>query len=274
MALTEKDTELIEEYLLGKLNSEEVKKVEERIKHDAEFAEEVTFMSDVILATREKGREELEKILSDAGNEDITNPEEQSKQEKEREAGPPGKKLLDFRRNWIYYVAVLILLLAVGIYINRHNSTRRLYKKYFSPHPNTLISYTHKETVPQKFNRFSVQEYNLIVSGMKHYDEENYGKTADLLEQNIKRNPENAGLIFYMAISQMETDQTEKAIDNLTYLKKLEQPLYHEHISWYLALAYLKNNQSQKADALLEDIRNISNHPHQKDAGNLLQKLK
>lgn len=68
MALTEKDTELVEQYLLGKLTREEAKQVEKRMKYDSEFAEEIYFMRDVILAVQEKGREELSEIMKDNGH--------------------------------------------------------------------------------------------------------------------------------------------------------------------------------------------------------------
>ncbi|MBS3777212.1 MAG: hypothetical protein KGY70_18595 [Bacteroidales bacterium] len=115
MALSDKDTELIEEYLLGKLKKEETKKVEERIQSDSEFAEEVTFMRDLISATQEKGREMLEEILGEEKGQDETPPppEEHIEKKMKAKAGLRKKIIRHLQKYWIYYAAALLLLLAV-----------------------------------------------------------------------------------------------------------------------------------------------------------------
>ena len=273
MALTEKDTELIEQYLLGELNRKEEKQIEERMVFDTEFADEVTFMRHVVNASKVEAKQEARKKLKSVENELAGKLEEQADKEMQNEKGIRNNKILNIRRNWMYYAAALALLVAVGIYLNKIRGSRALYEGYFSPHPNTLISYARGNDVPKEFSRFSPQEYNLIVRAMKHYENGNYAKAAGLFEQNVEKKSENAGLVFYMAVSQLGADKTEKAVDNLSYLKKLQNPPYKEAINWYLALAYLKYNQTEKAKALLEGISNHSDHPHSKSARELLEEL-
>ncbi|MFW5944498.1 MAG: hypothetical protein ACOCTU_04500 [Bacteroidota bacterium] len=95
MALTDKDIEQIEDYLLGKITDEAKRQIEERIKTDPDFAEEVEFMRDVILATRGKGREETDKILKETQQE--ARPEEEGKPEKEmkKQIGSWKRKILN-----------------------------------------------------------------------------------------------------------------------------------------------------------------------------------
>jgi len=116
MALTDKDIEQIEEYLLGNLTQEKAKQVEERTKNDSEFAEEVDFMRDVILATQEKGKEELEKILGEDKNEVAPEPEKRT-EEKIKKGTDSGKNILSLRKNWMYYAVALTILLAFTIYL-------------------------------------------------------------------------------------------------------------------------------------------------------------
>jgi len=271
MALTEKDTELIEQYLLGELNRKEEKQVEDRMVFDTEFADEVTFMRHVVNASKVEAKEEARKKLKSVENELAGKLEEQADKEMQNEKGIRKNKILNIRRNWMYYAAALALLVAVGIYLNQIIGSRDIYEGYFSPHPNTLISYARGSDVPKEFSRFSRQEYNLIVRAMKHYENGNYAKAAGLFEQNVEKKPENAGLVFYMAVSQLGADKTAKAINNLIFLKELDQPPYREQISWYLALAYLNDKQPEKAKALLEGISNHSDHPRSKSARELLE---
>jgi len=118
MALSDRDTELIEEYLLGKLNNEEAKKVEERIQSDTDFAEEVTFMRDLISATQEKGRETLEEILGKEKGQDETPPppEEHIKKKMKAKAGLRKKIIRHLQKYWMYHAAALLLLLAAILF--------------------------------------------------------------------------------------------------------------------------------------------------------------
>jgi|GEM_PF-1644026 len=273
MALTEKDIERIEQYLLGELNRKEEKEIEERMVFDTEFADEVTFMRNVVSASKNEAKQEARNKLKSVENELAGKLETQADEEMQKEKGIRNNKILNIRRNWMYYAASLALLVAVGLYLNQTRGSRDLYEGYFSPHPNTLISYARGSDVPQEFSRFSRQEYNLIVRAMKHYENGNYAKAARLFEQNVEVKPENAGLIFYMAVSQLGADKTAKAINNLSFIKELDQAPYRAQISWYLALAYLKDNQTEKAKDLLGNISNASDHPHQDKAKELLKKL-
>ena len=273
MALTEKDIERIEQYLLGELNRKEEKQIEERMVFDTEFADEVTFMRHVVNASKDEAKQEARNKLKSVENKLAGELEDQADKEMQKEKDFRKNKILNIRRNWMYYAAALALLVAVGMYLNTIRSSQGLYEGYFSPYPNTLISYARGDDVPQEFSRFSRQEYNLIVRAMEHYENGNYAKAAGLFEQNVENKPENAGLIFYMAISQLGAGETEKAINNLSFIKELDQAPYRAQISWYLALAYIKDKQPEKAKDLLEKINNASEHPHQDKAKELLKKL-
>jgi len=101
MALTDQDIEQIEQYLLGELTREEKGQVEERIKNDPEFAEEVEFMRDVILATREKGKEEIDQFFGNNDQENATKEENKTEVQKNNNDGSSKKKIINMLKNWI-----------------------------------------------------------------------------------------------------------------------------------------------------------------------------
>jgi anti-sigma-K factor RskA len=101
MALNDQDIEKIEQYLLGELTREEKGQVEERIKNDPEFAEEVEFMRDVIIATQEKGKEEVDQIFGNNDQENTTKDENKAEVQKNKNDGSNKKKIINMLNNWI-----------------------------------------------------------------------------------------------------------------------------------------------------------------------------
>ena len=67
--INEQDIELIEKYLFGKLSEKEKTAFEQRLKNDKEFANEVDFMRDLKISSREFGREELKNKLKKIAHE-------------------------------------------------------------------------------------------------------------------------------------------------------------------------------------------------------------
>ncbi len=101
MALTDRELDQIEHYLLGELTREEKEKVEERIKNDPEFAEEVEFMRDVIIATREKGKEEVDSFFRKTEQEEASEQERKTEKKKNENNGSNKKKIMNMLKHWI-----------------------------------------------------------------------------------------------------------------------------------------------------------------------------
>lgn len=275
MSIEDKDIELIDRYLLGEATSEEKKAVEQRLKKDQEFAEEVDFVRSVILATREKGEEIFRDTLNELEGSLAHRIEKQASTEMGKE-DKTRKTVPLFRRRWFYYAATIAAVVAIGTFfiLQQGRQGPRLYGKYFTPYPNEIITYARGQQVPEGYDQFTQQEYNLIVRAMKYYERENYGKARELFEANVRKTPENAGLIVYMALCQMQTDKLQPAIQNLEYVLGLSNPPLEKQTQWYLALAHLKNNQTDKADELLQAIAQQPQHPFQDQAQKIVHKIK
>ena len=275
MSLEDKDIELIERYLLGEATSEEKNAVEQRLKRDQEFAEEVDFVRRVILATREKGEEIFRDKLNELEGSLADKLEKQA--DTEMGKGVETRKTVPFfRRKWFYYAATIAAVVAIGTFfmLQQGRQGPRLFGKYFTAYPNEIITYARGDQVPEGYDQFTQQEYNLIVRAMKYYERKNFEKARELFEANIRKIPENAGLMVYLSICQMQTDKHQAAIQNLEYVLGLSNPPLEKQAQWYLALAHLKNNQTAKAVELLQAIAQQPQHPFRDQAQKIVQKIK
>lgn len=100
----------------------------------------------------------------------------------------------------------------------------------------------------------------MVVQGFESYQKKDYQTAAGLLEGvitkvSLAKSPED--VVFYAAISQLETGQTNAAIFKLEYLSISEGQL-RSSAKWYLALAYLHKNEKGKAIELLEGLKDNS----------------
>lgn len=273
MAISDKDIELIERYLLEEATTEEKEEVDRRMHEEPAFSEQVQFMRGVVKAAEDAGKEQLRKKLQEKHEQLAASLEQES--EKDRTAGK-GKSIPLYRRRWFYYAGGVAALLIVGLFVllPSNNTGNRLYNTYFEAHPNELVPYARGEQVPAAFDHLSQEEYNLVVRAMKYYERGNYQEASALFEENVGRSAENAGLMVYMAISEMESGKTGQAIENLLYVNNLKEATLQDEAGWYLAMAYLKDNQEEKARNQLQDIAEERQHPFRARASKLLKELK
>lgn len=77
-----------------------------------------------------------------------------------------------------------------------------------------------------------------------------------------------------LGLAYFYTDQFEKAIEQFRKIQSLEYfTAVKEDAQWYLALAYLEDEQEETTQQLLEEITPFKNHKHYKSAMDLLQQL-
>jgi len=275
MSLSEKDLEQIEKYLLDELNNAEKEKIEKRIKEEKEFAEEVDFMRDAMQASRLEGRKELKNRLNETEQKHAADIEARAREEMNKEAG--GKKIVQLRRRRWLYAAATVAAAAIGFYfgiILPSNQGPKMYTEYFKPYPNKVIPSTRGEEVPEQFAHYSQEEYNLVVRAMKYYERKNYEKAAELFEKHVPLKEENAALILYKGISQLEAEKEEKALQSFRYILNLGESNIQDQSQWYLALTFLKTNKTESALKILQIISEKQNHPYRKKADDIIDNLK
>lgn len=104
------------------------------------------------------------------------------------------------------------------------------------------------------------------------FGQKDYGQASELLEAHISNQSNDFEAIFYAGISQLEERNIEKAIQYLqrTRLNDGEQ---YEGATWYLALAYIRQKEYEKASFLAEEIKMSSDPIYRMKAVALLEKM-
>ncbi|MCP9770778.1 hypothetical protein EGI22_22975 [Lacihabitans sp. LS3-19] len=237
--------ELIEKYFENTLTEQELKAFEENLRSNASFKEEFEFQKSLKQSIHLKERNELKSILKgfDNKNSDVR---------------------FEIQKNnkvWRFAAAAVVLILAAfGIYKYQTDgkNTQDLYLAYHQPYPNIVAPNVRGENTEGIKNE-----------AFKAYEAENYQEAIRLFSQ-IK---DEEFAIFYTAISYLELNENQKAIEILKSNKFSETPFpFETYNKWYLALAYLKTGQKNEAKTILEDLTKTDN-PQKQKAQELLNEL-
>jgi tetratricopeptide (TPR) repeat protein len=274
MDLSDKDIEQIESYLFGELTDEERTTVEQRMKTDPEFADQVNFMRDIINVSKQKGRQHLRENLKKAEQKEAAKIEAEI--DKEGESTTKQKKT-NIRHNWFYWVTAVAAAAIAGYFfgiIIPSGDGKKIYHEHFEPYPNKVIPSTRGREVPENFAHFSQEKYNFVVRAMKHYQRGNYEEAAKLFEQHVERKRENAALILYKGISQLKSGKEEQAEMNFSYLLNLKNAEFQQEAQWYKALTYLKTNDTEDAWEILRKISETPGHPYKNKAKKVIGEIR
>lgn len=227
--------ELIIKYFSRQLDAEEQKIFDQLMLDDTDFKNQVNFEKSTQEAIKRNERADLKRFLQGV---DI----------------PKQNKTFQ----WIAIAASfigIVLISIFSIYYYSSTDSSNLYTEYFQPYPNEVAPLVRGEN-----------DDSSISEAFNAYELENYELSAKLFE-NINEDYS----LLYAGISNLELNQNQKAIDQLKTLS-LQNGKYQDAAEWYLALAYLKNNETEKAKELLNSI--VQNHQQfSEQASELLERL-
>ncbi len=167
------------------------------------------------------------------------------------------KKILSY--SW-RVAAVLVLLLGVSLLYQYYNATPdQLYKSNFA-------SYQLRETRGAS-NNSSLEA---------PYSKGDYAATMIAFKQIAQPSAED---YFLYANAALALNKPSEAIQSFTMLQQSNQQnkthLFEEDTEYYLAMAYLHNNEPVKALPLFEKIHHDEGHPYNKKVGTwFLRKIK
>lgn len=80
-------------------------------------------------------------------------------------------------------------------------------------------------------------------------------------------------LQLQQAVALLQSGQVETALSQLKPLTQHITNHWNASAQWYLALAYLKNQQSQQARILIDSIAETTGHPYQREAHQLAEQF-
>jgi predicted Zn-dependent protease len=232
---------LIEKYFEGTLTQDEQTAFNELLKTNKAFANEVTLQQQLKTAITIQERAKTKNFLKNIDT-------------------SQSQKVSSFK--WLYAAAAILLIVLSGIWVfTQKPDGKELFAAYYQPYPNTIApivrgeNNTIKDSVYIAFAAYENKEYTVASAQFNAL----YNSTG------------KSYFKIYEAVCLLALDKSQEAIQILT------KNIYEEEDTqiiknWYLALAYIKQNNFANAKPLLQQVvatENIVQQPAQK----LLEKL-
>ncbi|GGG80874.1 hypothetical protein GCM10007415_11750 [Parapedobacter pyrenivorans] len=248
--MPEKYDVLIDAYLTGKLEGDELHKVEKLRAEDPVFREELQFRQQAAKAFARNEHERLKSRLQSLTDEEQSPETTISGQES--------------RLTWWYAAASILLIGTIGLFYWSNQPVRtssELYSIHFTPYPNIVMPIVREAT-----------DTDVLTRAYANYEKGNYERAYILFAQLIGDGNADAETVFYQALSAMQLNRYKEATTLLsTYLDSPGTKLMRQ-AQWYLSLAYIKMGETESAINLLEQLA-VSNGYKQTEAKVLIKEL-
>lgn len=233
--------QLIQDYFEGTLSSVDRSKFDELLEKDADFKRAFQFEVDVRQALINEKKLALKATFKDQEKQHIGTKK-------------PVNNYLSFFVKYGIAAMLLILLSVVGYQqFDTSTSYDGLYADNFEPYRNIVAPITRTaDTLTQ------------VEIAFKNYELKKY-EAAETQLIKLAQETDKASFYFYLGITQLELDKPQDAISNLDISSAMKGE-FQEKSNWYLALAYLKNNQGEPAKELLTKIVLAQSYGHTKAA--------
>lgn len=214
----EVNLELLESYLAGDIGADKVLDQEGNV---------------LTLEELEVAVEEYENVLIHM--EGAALKEELKNMQRTMEKQPPKPKY----RLW-YAVAASILILITASFLWQNMNNEPEFGDYFDHF--------------DQLRNFRTGDEQAHSEGMEAYSRRSYSEAYSLLSETSTTELD-AELKFYLVVSALGSDHLSEATDLLEELKRDEGNKYYQQINWYLALAYWKSKDFDKAIGQLKTIK-------------------
>ncbi|WP_299271870.1 hypothetical protein [uncultured Psychroserpens sp.] len=231
--------ELIALYFTKELSPEAQKEFDHLMASDEEFAKEVAFQKN------------LKTVITK---------EEQSNIKAQLQGFESEEKTRVNYKKWFVAAGIVMFLGWFGImYINNTTPAEKLFAEYFEPYRNTvqpiLRGEAQNDIKSKAFQAYETKDYNRALDYFNMLLDEQYDET----------------IAFYKANVLLELNKTENAITILEQNLKTSDSLNDKN-SWYLVLAHLQQNNTDKAKRILIKLNDDSNYKRE-DVKTLLKQL-
>ncbi|WP_179318361.1 tetratricopeptide repeat protein [Winogradskyella helgolandensis] len=236
---------LIEKYFSKSLTPNEALEFDKLYESDSDFKKDVDFLKKVKLVSEKEDDLQFKSQLK-------SYEDDYSEHDK--------KTTHKWLKPLIAAAGLILIMLSLNFFMNSKLDEDQLFSSYFEPSKNVtspIIRSTDNETtVNNAFIAYSEADY----------------KPAIVLFQKAYQDSKNSELLFYEANSLLAIDDYENAIT------KFEEHLKYSDIltnrsHWYLALAYIKTKQIEKAKQELKSLLNSDETFKRPEASSLLEKL-
>lgn len=240
MPISKRDIEVIDQFVLGRLNVEEQKYFDTRIA-DPDFSHLLDEQKELVEVIREKGRNiskaKLKALESTIQSEVRSIP------------------FLNSRYKYAV-AAMFILLVSASLWLySPFSNEASLYDEYYAAYPNLIDPLTKGDGQQNlsPYQLYELQEYDQVIS--------------------ILRDNQSTDALWYTAQSYIAQGDFEKGKSSLAIVEQLGSTEYSDDVQWYQALVYLKLGQEEEAKQRLVAIANDPQHNYLKRAKSLLAEL-
>ena len=235
--------ELIADYLKNRLSHEAQQEFDHLMATDSEFAKEVTF------------QENLKSVIK---KEEHTQLKQQLKAFETLDTAAPAKSYL----KW-FIAASIVALLAIPsmwFFTNTSINNDELFAANFEPYRNVVHPIVRGETAQ-----------DIKTKAFIAYETKNYEEALGYFNKILKES-EDETILFYKANVLLQLNKGDDAIAIFENNLKTSDSL-NEKNQWYLALAYLKNNNIDQAKHQLQALITSNSKFKSKTAKQLLKKI-
>ncbi|GAA4403092.1 hypothetical protein GCM10023187_18830 [Nibrella viscosa] len=259
MELSDELLEQINAYLSGRMAVAEKDRFETQLRQDADLRREVASQREIkegiaMIAQKQRFRQlhaDLEKrgLLTETDNSVLKNDNIAAPAEETKVISFPARQSV-FRANWTYWAAAATIVLVVGLgwmFFRDQSGGQQVARN------------------EQLFN--SVFATDLKPAPILPTDPDRVAApeiTPATLQDSVR---------LQEAVTALRQGRTQAAIQRLRPMVQRAPGHWQASAQWYLALAYLKNNQPEQARQTLSEIAALNGHPYQQEARALIGQL-
>jgi tetratricopeptide (TPR) repeat protein len=159
---------------------------------------------------------------------------------------------------------IILGILGTFIFFYNRDTNTSLFVENFRPLPDVIVNRDEEENdlLTIGMSAYSHQDYMIAILHLEEFIN---------LENSSESNKRNA--LIYIGITNLALGNINKAIHNFNKITQ-QNPTFREAAQWYLALAYLKQNNLENCNQQLKIIQDDKQHEYHARAENLLGKAK
>lgn len=225
--------EYIEQYFKGQLGDSEKRDFEVKLEQNSDLRNYVTTHLAVINGIKLHAKEKLKEEFSDWEKENNNQNRFKSK-----------------NKNSFFVIsaiaASITLLFVIGFLLyTKTPDNNQLADSYFIPYPNYITSINRNETTLNDLKK----------EGMYFYQSKKYKEAIEVFDKYLSATPNDHSIIFYKGCAHLAVEETLKAIPLFEKVIDNKENEFSDVASWYLGLAFLKNNDKEDAIVQLKLIK-------------------
>jgi TolA-binding protein len=251
-----KQDEIIELYLTGEFQGEELQAFKERLSADAEFRNQVALQRAIAHNIRVIGRKEWTAKLESI-HQEISGAAQETVQVKQLMARPGVQK-----KFFLSMAAALILVAFSAIFLitrRERGGPEKIFISYFKPYP----------SVEQDTRQLAEDIPAIRKEAFRAYNNGDYPASIQLFK-SILAKEEDELVLFYLGNAYLSVDDVrEAAVIFQRYLNRYRE--FASEAKWYLSLSQLKQGKTEEAKKLLEELAGQRND-YQDEAKEILNR--